>query len=178
MRPETDTDIASVTLPWQSNLARWLPTRGEMHRPTPGGRAATAVAAFDEVKRGLGLNVRDTARIVDLSHNTVQAWRKHEREPYPATVRRLLEVKNLVAALNAKGWTPDDWTKNAPGSDDSYLSILEREDGPEEVGRLTHWILFESRYRPSSLVEDEYDEVDDATSYIPNAIAAGNRRRN
>lgn len=177
LTPESSTDIASVALPWQFNHERWLPTHGEKSA-APKGQASIAVSAFDEVKGGIGLSVRETARIVGLSHNTVQSWRKGEREPYPATIRRLLEVSSLVSALRGKGWTPKDWTEKPPGLDESYLSVLERIDGPEEVSRLTHWILFTSRQRQASLVLDEDDVHEKGPAYIPNAIAAGRRRRN
>lgn len=96
-----------------------------------------ALEAVEYIKKLLKMSEIKVADLVDISRNTIRNWRNGQGA-YPATVRKLFQVKHLIAALhttmtrerlNIWLYEPDDYNPN--------LSRLERLGQPEGVGFLT-----------------------------------------
>jgi len=67
--------------------------------PAEAGIRELSLGAVDSLRRWLGLTDEQVANLVGIAPRSIPHWRNGAHQPYPATVRRLFEVHNLVAAL-------------------------------------------------------------------------------
>lgn len=68
-------------------------------QPGDPGIRELALGAVESLRRWLGLTDEQVATLVGIAPRSIPNWRNRGHQPYPATVRRLFEVHNLVAAL-------------------------------------------------------------------------------
>lgn len=150
---------------WRENLNADYPPRST---------GSVALEAVEYIKRLLKMSEIKVANLVDISRNTIRNWRNGQGA-YPATVRKLFQVKHLISALhttmtrerlNIWLYEPDDYNPN--------LSRLERLGQPEGVGFLTkqaNHLLFPPRpgkMPPQEMLVLESDLAMEEPGYAPN----------
>lgn len=133
-----------------------------------------ALEAVEYIKSLLGMSEIKVADLVDISRNTVRNWRNGQGA-YPATVRKLFQVKHLISALhttmkreklNIWLYEPDDY--------DPSISRLERLGQPDGVVFLTkqaNHLLFPPRpgkIPPQEMLVLESDLAMEEPGYAPN----------
>jgi transcriptional regulator with XRE-family HTH domain len=89
-----------------------------------------ALAALRDLRATLAISDASTASMVGIARNTLASWRRGERAPYPATVRRLFEVHSVVAAATALRGAADAgaWFHSQLG-DSTRVDLLRTDDG-------------------------------------------------
>lgn len=150
---------------WRENLNADYP---------PSSTGSVALEAVEYLKSLLKMSEITVANLVDISRNTIRNWRNGQGA-YPSTVRKLFQVKHLIAALhttmtrerlNIWLYEPDDYNPN--------LSRLERLGQPEGVGFLTkqaNHLLFPPRpgkMPPQEMLVLESELAMEEPGYAPN----------
>ena len=92
------TTASEVFLKTIGRIAAMTDEAADPSPPEPGTREL-ALSAVDSLRRWLGLTDEQVANLVGIAPRSIPHWRNGGHQPYPATVRRLFEVHNLVAAL-------------------------------------------------------------------------------
>ena len=124
-----------------------------------------ALAAFDRVRHRLGLTDEKTAKLVDVARGSVRNWRQGNKQPYPATVRRLHEVDAiLTAAESVLGPGLDAWLRAMGPSGVPRIDALAKADGGALLMQELSPILFPRKATKllPGLHEITVDESEDA----------------
>lgn len=149
---------------------------GEMLNADDPSRSTGSVAleAVEYIKTLLGMSEIKVADLVDISRNTIRNWRNGQGA-YPATVRKLFQVKHLISVLhttmkreqlNIWLYEPDDY--------DPSLSRLERLGQPDGILLLTkqaNHLVFPPRpgkIPPQEMLVLESDLAMEKPGYAPN----------
>lgn len=127
---------------------------------------SVALEAVEYLKTLLGMSEIKVADLVDISRNTIRNWRNGQGA-YPATVRKLFQVKHLISALhttmkreqlNIWLYEPDDYDPSL-----SRLDRLAQPDGPALVARQASSFLFPSppiNLPPPAVLRRELERIE------------------
>lgn len=134
-----------------------------------------SLTALDEIRATLGLSEVKLAALVGIARNTLASWRRHERVPYPATVRTLFEVHSIVAAATAllEHAGAQQWFLGYTNEGRARLDILGSPDGVQTLAAELRSALFPAT-APSTLpnVHDFNEDGNDEESiYAPEVFA-------
>lgn len=143
-------------------------------------RRVSALAAIRRIQDTLGISETDAAALVGVSRNTVRSWRHEERFPYPATVRRLMEVNSVLASVTTllgadriTAWLSepiDGRRRSEMLADDDGLQLL--------MAELRRGLFASSPVRTLPSADELDDEsVADEPAYAPEAFTAPIKRR-
>lgn len=122
-------------------------------------RRRRALAAVDSARALLDVSDSTAASILGVTRNTLRSWRRAERFPYPATVRRLMEVDSILRSAVALLGVHE--TRNwLAGSVDgrNRADVLGDDDGIARLSAELRTSLF-SGAGPSSLPTAEHHEA-------------------
>lgn len=131
-----------------------------------------ALTALDEVRSVLAISEAQAASLVGVARNTVASWRRREREPYPATLRRLLEVHSIISAVTALHGSDDarNWFYGPMADGRSRVDALRLPEGTQLLTSELRSSLFPGT-GPRTLPAT--DEVDDEPAGEPPEPAVG-----
>lgn len=140
-----------------------------------------ALAAIADIRSTLTISDAATASLVRVARNTLASWRKGERAPYPATVRRLFEVHGVVSAASALlGGDTRNWFHGYVG-DETRLSVLAREGGVQRITAELRAQLFPGVGTHTLPTTEDFDgpmkEEFDPVVYTPEAFTQPVARR-
>ena len=139
-----------------------------------------ALSAFDRVRDRLGLTDERTAELVGVARGSVRNWRQGNKQPYPATVRKLHEVDAvLTAAESVIGPRLDVWLRATGPSGVPRLDALATADGIALLMEELSPMLFPrtaTRLLPSTY-EITTDDGDDPVGSAVAAASTGSARR-
>lgn len=138
-----------------------------------------ALDAMDYLRARLNLSTTAVADLARISRNTVSNW-KQGRDAYPATVRRLFQIANLLEAAESTLGSDAFASWLAEPRDGVMRSEwLARDDGPEVLGADIAAMVFA---RPTTLLPDrstllEDEEEFEPPTYAPELFEATPRRQ-
>jgi transcriptional regulator with XRE-family HTH domain len=158
---------------------RWLPRLTAAEGPGAGAVRERALAAIADIRSILTMSDAATAQLVGVSRNTLASWRRGERDPYPATVRRLFEIHAVVSAASALlGTEASAWFSSHVDAE-SRLSVLASSDGPARLATELRQALFAATPRSTLPTADEFEEEAPlpASAYVPESFAGPIRQR-
>ncbi len=148
---------------------------------SPGSLRMKVLEAVDSVMDKLHLSESGTAELVGVSRNSIRNWRAGQ-SAYPATVKRLLQLANLVRALETK-LGPEQlttWLNTESEGGVVRRDLLATDEGMSLVARESSDILFApplSRVpHPEKLSIEGAEEPADAV-YSPPVYGVRSRRR-
>lgn len=128
-------------------------------RPTMPSPAQRALAAVADVRSWLGVGRDDVAQLAGYSPRSIKNWREG-MDPYPATVRRLLDIHALVGSLERRlgsGGTRV-WLADVAADGRARRELLGEEDGLRTLVSEATTILFEPPVRDARTVEIDEPE--------------------
>lgn len=101
------------------------------------------VHAVDRLMEALTLSEVRVAELAGISRNSIRNWRNGQ-DAYPATVKRLLQLANLVSSLESSlgRQTLAMWLEGRGRGVMSRRELLAEPDGPTAVARQAAEILF------------------------------------
>lgn len=142
---------------WRENLNADYPPRST---------GSVALEAVEYIKRLLKMSEIKVADLVDISRNTIRNWRNGQGA-YPATVRKLFQVKHLVSALDST-MTQNQmsvWLNEVDDNDPrlSRLDRLAQPDGPALVAQQASSFLFSSppgKLPPPAVLRRELEHLE------------------
>lgn len=140
-----------------------------------------ALAAIADIRSTLSISDAATASLVRIARNTLASWRKGERAPYPATVRRLFEVHGVVSAASALlGGDARSWFQGYVG-DETRLNVLGREGGVQRIAAELRSQLFPGVGTHTLPTTEDFDDTmndgSDQVVYTPEAFTQPVARR-
>lgn len=138
------------------------------------GLRESALHAIDEIRAALALSESVTAAVTGVARNTLASWRRRERNPYPATVRRLFEVHSLVMAAQALHGPTDArrWFYGTSPDGRARRDVLRMPDGVESLASELRHSLFRE---PSSTLPPPDGDLEEASAEANEYDAAGFR---
>lgn len=139
-----DTNSA-LELNFRDQIRNWREIFNTDYPPLSSGSAA--LEAVEYIKRLLKMSEIKVADLVDISRNTIRNWRNGQGA-YPSTVRKLFQVKHLIAALDST-MTQNQmsvWLNEVDDNDPrlSRLDRLAQPEGPALVAQQASSFLFPS----------------------------------
>jgi transcriptional regulator with XRE-family HTH domain len=140
---------------------------------------ARALSAVSHLAESLGLAESRVADLAGISRNSVRNWRNGQ-DPYPATVKRLFQLSNLVSALEGALGPAllSAWLDDQVGLV-TRRELLAHPDGLNRVTRDAAEILFKrpsSALPPRELLGEDVAPMDEESGYAPDLYAARERR--
>ncbi len=159
----------------------WLPVprSSSEDRAASVARRDRVLGAIADIRSTLGISDAATARLIGVARNTLASWRKGERDPYPATVRRLFEIHSIVSAAstlfgdNASAWFHEYVDAS------TRLGILASETGAAQIAAELRRMLFTvvgTHTLPA--LDDDDDEIETIDgAFVPDAFSGAIRPR-
>jgi hypothetical protein len=138
-----------------------------------------ALVAINEICTALSISETKATLLVGVARNTVASWRRRERTPYPATVRKLFEVHSLVSAATAlfgRGGA-QRWFIGFTNEGPSRLEVLRTPAGIQVLAGELRALLVRGSGAPALPTPAEFDRMDEEelveelTVYAPDAFA-------
>ena len=135
-------------------------------------RASHAVEAVERISAWLNASEESVAELVHVARGSVRNWRTGQRVPYPATIRRLMEVDAILSALRSiHGDNMNTWLRTPDNLGLMPLDTLRQDDGPAALARAASSAIFESRQARLLPTAADFDDIDSLVDEAPAALA-------